>query len=294
MPEGDTIWRMAALLHAGLEGKRVLRARPDSLKRFEGRSITEVKPVGKHLLIRFDNGLAIHSHMRMQGAWHLYRRSEPWRRPDWQVKAVIETEDAVAVCFSAPLIEIVRDEGATLGHLGPDILDAGWSVREVVERARSIGPAPIGELLLDQRVTAGIGNVYRCEALWQCRVNPWTHVAEIDDDQLTVLFETAHRAMRANIDGGIGRRFPGYGRGAVHGRGGRPCPRCGARISVRAQGELARLTYWCPACQPAPLRTAAAGPPPAPPGRSPQPARPARAGAAAGPPPPGPRPRRAP
>ena len=184
------------MLHAGLEGRRVVRARPDNLKRFEGRTITGVKPVGKHLLIRFDNGLAIHSHMRMQGAWHLYRRSERWRRPEWQVKAVIETEDSVAVCFSAPLIEIVRDEGARLGHLGPDILEADWSVRDVVERARAIGSPAIGEVLLDQRVTAGIGNVYRCEALWQCRINPWTPVADIDDERLTALFETAHRAMR--------------------------------------------------------------------------------------------------
>jgi endonuclease-8 len=250
VPEGDTIWRTAEVLRHGLEGKRVTRARPESLARFAGRTVTEVKPVGKHLMIRFDNGLSIHSHMRMRGAWHVYGRSEAWRRPDWQVKAVLETDDSVAVCFSAPVIEIVRDEATKLGHLGPDILRDGWTGADAVARARSAGRTPVGELLLDQRITAGIGNVYRCEALWQCQINPWTPTAEIDDERLSALFETAHRAMLGNVRGDIHRRFPGYGRGAVHGRGGRPCPKCGTRIQVRAQGEHARMTFWCPTCQP--------------------------------------------
>src|SRR5262249_51201134 len=112
----------------------------------------------------------------------------------------------------------------------------------------------IGEVLIDQTVNAGIGNVYRCEAMWHERVGPWKPTSELTDDQLTRLFETARAAMLANLVGGHDRRFPGYGKGAVHGRGGRPCPRCGTRIRVRAQGELARLTYWCPACQPSPER----------------------------------------
>ena len=240
---------MAAMLSAGLQGRRLVSARPDSLKRFAGRTITEVKPVGKHLMIRFDNGLAIHSHMRMSGAWHVYRRSEVWRRPDRRVKAVLETEDLVAVCFSAPVIEVVRDEDSRVGHLGPDILQDEWSARDVVQRARSMGRMAVGEVLLDQRVTAGVGNVYRCEALWQCGINPWTPTDEVDDVQLVALLETAHRAMQSNLRDNIHRRFPGYGRGAVHGRGGRPCPRCGTRISVRAQGEHARMTFWCSTCQ---------------------------------------------
>jgi len=249
MPEGDTIWRTAETLRGALVGKKVLVARPDILKRFAGRTITEVKPVGKHLLIRFDNGLAIHSHMRMQGAWHVYGKGERWRRPAWQAKALLETEDATAVCFAAPVIELVKDERTKIGHLGPDILTDGWSLPEVIKRARAMGDRPVGELLLDQRVTAGVGNVYRCEALWHERVNPWKPSAELTDEQLGALFEVAREAMRANLSGGVHRRFPGYGKGAVHGRGGRPCPRCGARIRVRAQGELARLTYWCPSCQ---------------------------------------------
>jgi formamidopyrimidine-DNA glycosylase len=253
MPEGDTIWRLAEQLHRALAGKVVTRARPDSLERFAGRTVTEVTPVGKHLLIRFDDGLAIHSHMRMRGAWHVYRHGERWRRPEWQARALLETDDAVAVCFSAPVIELVRDEATKLGHLGPDILGDGWSADDVVARARKFGARPAGELLLDQRVTAGIGNVYRCEALWERRVNPWRSTAELTDDEVKALFETARRAMLSNLKGrDRDRRFPGYGRQAVHGRAGRPCPRCGARIEIKAQGEHARMTFWCPACQPDP------------------------------------------
>ena len=242
------------MLRNALAGKTVLAARPESLKRFAGRKVTEVAPAGKHLLIRFDNGLAIHSHMRMRGAWHVYGRGEQWRRPAWQVKAVLETEDATAVCFSAPVVELVRDVETKIGHLGPDILTENWRFDEVLQRARKEPKAKIGEVMLDQRVTAGIGNVYRCEALWERRVNPWKSIETLTDEDLKALFETARRAMLANLRGGHDRRFPGYGKGAVHGRGGRPCPRCGTRIQVRAQGELARLTYWCPACQPAPGR----------------------------------------
>ena len=250
MPEGDTIWRTAAALRSGLEGRRVLVARPDALRRLAGSTVTAVDPLGKHLVIRFDSGLALHSHMRMRGAWHIYRPGERWRRPEWQLKAMLETEDAVAVCFAAPVVELIWDAGSKLRHLGPDILTGDWAAAEVVARARSLGPVVVGEVMLNQRVTAGIGNVYRCEALWERRVNPWTPLAELDDEELAALFETARAAMLANLHGGAHRRFPGYGRGAVHGRGGRPCPRCGTPIRVRALGEHARVAYWCPTCQP--------------------------------------------
>jgi formamidopyrimidine-DNA glycosylase len=243
VPEGDTIWRLAGVLRAALAGKRVVAARPDSLRRFAGRTVTDVTSTGKHLLIRFDNGLAVHSHMRMRGAWHVYRRGEPWKRPAWQAKALLETDDTVAVCFAAPVIEVVRDEATKLGHLGPDILADAWDAAEVMRRARARDGAAIGEVLLDQRVTAGIGNIHRCEALWRRRVNPWRSTAEMTDDELKSLFESARAAMQANLKAGD------RGRRAVHGRAGRPCPRCGTRIEFRAQGEHARMTYWCPACQ---------------------------------------------
>jgi formamidopyrimidine-DNA glycosylase len=249
MPEGDTIFRTAEKLRAALKGKRVVSARPDQLKRLAGTIVIDVQPVGKHLMIRFDNGLALHTHMRMRGAWHVYPRGQKAGRPDWQLKAVLETEDVVAACYAAPTVELIRDESLHVGHLGPDILGEDWDVQSVVKRARSLGAAAVGEVMLDQRVTAGIGNVYRCEALWHRKVNPWKPVDQVSDDDLASLFEEARQAMRANLGGDPRRRFPGYGRGAVHGRGGRPCPRCGTPIKVRALGEHARLAYWCPACQ---------------------------------------------
>ena len=250
MPEGDTIFRTADRLRLALQGKRLVSARPDFLKRLAGTSVSEVKPVGKHLMIRFDNGLALHTHMRMRGVWLVFPRGQAAPRPDWQLNAMLETEDTVAACFAAPVVELIRDESIHVGHLGPDVLTDGWNIDDVVKRARLSGERPIAEVLLDQRVTAGIGNVYRCEALWQRKVNPWKPTTELSDAEVAELFEVARRAMRANLGGRDSRRrFPGYGRGAVHGRAGRPCPRCGTPIKVRAQGELARMTYWCPQCQ---------------------------------------------
>jgi formamidopyrimidine-DNA glycosylase len=249
MPEGDTIFRTATVLRSALQGKRVVTARPEALERLTGTTVSGVETVGKHLVIRFDNGLALHSHMRMRGVWHVYRPGERWRRPAWQLKAALETGDSVAVCFSAPTVELVRNVASRVGHLGPDILAEDWSPSQGVARARQLDGMPIGDVLLDQRVVAGIGNVYRCESLWGRRINPWKPVGQLDDETLSGLLQTARDAMRANLGLGTRRRFPGYGMGAVHGRGGRPCPRCLTPIRVRAMGEHARLVYWCPACQ---------------------------------------------
>jgi|SRR5581483_2382049 len=250
MPEGDTIWRTAAILREPLVGRVIKQARPDALHRLTGATVTAVEPTGKHLVIRFDNGYALHSHMRMRGIWHVYRPGERWHRPEFRMKALLETDDAMAVCFDAPVVELIRNVHERVGHLGPDILADDWSVTEVIKRARQLNQLPVGELLLDQRVTAGIGNVYRCEALWHERVSPWKKTEELGDEQLAKVFETARTAMRANVTTNTWRRsFPGYGRGAVHGRAGRPCPRCGAPIRAKGMGENPRTVYWCAVCQ---------------------------------------------
>jgi len=150
----------------------------------------------------------------------------------------------VAVLFNAPVVELTRHNDHT-SHLGPDILAEDLDLERVVRRARSLGDVPVGEVLLDQRVSAGIGNVWRTEALWVERVNPWLGSASLTDAQLRALFAWAHTEMRAHLRGP-------HRRSLVHGRGGRPCPRCGTLIRVRAQGEQARLTYWCPQCQQTP------------------------------------------
>ena len=238
------------MLGDALTGKEIKQVRPEGLRRVVGATVTAVEPTGKHLIIRFDNGYALHSHMRMRGIWHVYWNGEKWHRPEWRMKAMLATETAVAVCFDAPVVELMRNTAPVIGHLGPDILAGEWDVTEVIKRARQLNQTPIGEVMLDQRVTSGIGNVYRCEALWRQLLNPWKKTQELTDEELTNLFATARDAMRANLASSTWRRsFPGYGRGAVHGRAGRPCPRCGALIQRRGMGENVRTVYWCPRCQ---------------------------------------------
>ena len=244
MPEGDTIWRTAAALRRRCGGKVVTDARPTVLARLTGRRLQSVEPNGKHLIMQFDDGIALHSHMRMTGAWHLYRAGERWRQPAWRATAVLAFDDVVAVCFAAPVMELVPNARQPVAHLGPDILVDPFDLDEVVRRARQSDAKTIGELLLEQRVCAGIGNIYKCESLWINRLDPWLPLAGIDDGTLRRLYLTARDLMRRNLVTSIRQQ-----RHAVHGRGGRPCPRCGGRIAVRAQGEQARLTYFCPRCQ---------------------------------------------
>jgi endonuclease-8 len=250
VPEGDTIWRSAATLREQLTGRSLKEVEPEALRVLRGRSLEAVEPVGKHLLMRFSGGWTLHSHMRMSGSWHLYRPGERWRRPRHHARAVLEFEEWTAVCFSAPVLHVVRDEAPAIGHLGPDILAEDFRLDVVLVRARAAGPQPLGELLLDQRVCCGIGNVYKCESLWQRRLDPWRSSAELGDQELGELFETARALMRPNASRRAApRRYPGSGREAVHGRRGRPCPRCGTPIRSRPQGEQGRWTYWCPRCQ---------------------------------------------
>lgn len=251
MPEGDTIWRIAAALRPRILGKVVERSSHTGL---EGRRIEAIEAVGKHLVIRFGGGWAVRTHLGMEGSWWVFRPGERWRKPAWQARLVLETRDWVAVCFSAPTVEVTRRPEHSLRELGPDLLADDPAFDAVLRRARAAEPStPLGELLLDQRVAAGIGNVYRCETLWAKRRSPWQAARELDDDQLRELYTYAAEALRLNLrDEGFGRRFPDHAAPAVHGRGGHPCPRCGAGIQVRRQGSLARFTYFCPSCQPDP------------------------------------------
>jgi endonuclease-8 len=251
VPEGDTIWRTAAALRARIAGRTVLRAAPPRLERLAGRSIEDVEANGKHLLIRFSAeprsaALVLHSHMRMTGAWHLYAPGERWRKPPHLARAVLEVEGAVAVCFNAPVVELRADDGAATRHLGPDILADDFDVDEVIARVRAGEDRPLGELLLDQRVCAGIGNIYKCNSLWRLRLDPWSRASALDDDALRRLYTTARELMLAGRDH---RGLGPFRTAGVHARSRRPCPRCDTPIRVRPQGEQGRLTYHCPACQ---------------------------------------------
>ncbi len=274
MPEGDTLRRTADGLRPHLVGRVVTRARaggPGALPRTErlvGSTVTEVEALGKNLIIRFDQGLEIRTHLRMHGSWHRYRPGEPWRRPVGRARLVLEVPGTVAVCFDAPVVELLetRAEGLhpALASLGPDLLAPDFvplGRTEALRRLRDPARADrtIAEALLDQRALAGIGNVIKSESLFIERVDPWRPVREVNDAALGRLVDTARRLLVLNADRRRGpERVTTDGARAaagqavwVYGRAGRPCRRCGTLIGRRSQGsELPRLTFWCPRCQP--------------------------------------------
>jgi endonuclease VIII len=266
MPEGDTIHRTAEVLRAALLGRRITHARaqpqpglrrvPD-LSRLIGSTVVGVEARGKHLLIGFDSGLTLRSHLRMSGSWHRYRPGEPWHMPARLASAILETAEAVAVAFNTPVVELLTDadlrRSGPLTSLGPDLLGAEFDISEALRRLRERDGEQLGNALLDQRAVAGIGNVYKSEVAFLERLDPWAPVAAFEDGDLIAALRTARRLMQANLRGGArvstGSSVRGQGLW-VYGRARRPCRRCGTRIEHRRQGELARLTYWCPRCQP--------------------------------------------
>jgi endonuclease-8 len=187
----------------------------------------------------------------MSGSWHVYPAERPWRRPESQARLVIESADRVAVCFNAPIVELLQPkaEGAhpSLGRLGPDVLADDLDLEEVRRRARTRPPElALGELLLDQQVVSGIGNIWRSEALFVEGRSPWTERQKLTDEDLDALVDTASSLMRASaLDRSHGVDH------WVYKLTGQPCRKCGTRIESRRQGEQARTAYWCPACQPA-------------------------------------------
>jgi endonuclease-8 len=268
MPEGDTIRRTAYTLGGVLAGRKVtgltssLPAVAEAADRLAivGQAVAGVESKGKHLLVRFSGGAVLHTHQRMRGTWHVYRPGTPWRKPGRSARVTIETAGAVAVCFGAPVVELLppggTDRHPALRRLGPDILSPDFDAASARERLRARGELEVGVALLDQTVLAGIGNVYKSEVCFLSRVNPFDRVAALDDATLGRLVETARRQMRRNLGPGMRRTRPDGtpGRLWIYGRAGRPCLRCGAAVERRVQGEQARPTYWCPGCQP---RTAA-------------------------------------
>lgn len=272
MPEGDTLQRTAAGLRPHLVGRTVTSARArvpgPQVERVVGARVDAVDAVGKNLLIRFDNGLELRTHLRMNGTWHRYRPGERWRRAESRARLVLEVPGAVAVCFDAPVVELFEQRAEalhpSLGRLGPDLLAADFDRDAALRRLRASERADvaIGDALLDQRALAGIGNVYKSETLWLERVDPWAPVGSLDDGVLGRLVATARRLMLANVDrttrGPERRTTDGAAAAAgdplwVYRRTGRPCRRCGTPIRSRAQGtDLPRTTYWCPRCQAGP------------------------------------------
>ena len=267
MPEGDTIHRVASALRIALVGKPIVSFEAPRLfgpQPAQGRVIERIESHGRHLEIVWDDGLTLHTHLRMSGAWHLYRIGEGWRKPVSDLRVLIEVSDWLAVCFNAPLVETYRHfdpyRHPGFGPLGPDLCAAGADLDECINRLyhHHDQSMPIAEVLLDQHVMCGVGNVYRCEVLWACEMHPFAPIGSIDADDCGQLVMTAVRLLHANLsvhpdaDLGTRRTFDsGFGPNglAVYGRNGQRCRRCGDTIEVRRSGEHARLLYWCPGCQ---------------------------------------------
>lgn len=265
MPEGDTIHRTAVALQRALQNKPILRFKSFvaqiSLRleeKFKGASVVRVEAIGKNLLIHFSNQLVLHSHMRMTGSWHIYRKGERWRKSPAAARIVIEVPDFEAVCFSAPVIRLLSEEGAKrdpeLTRLGPDLLDdSAYNPALMATRLAQHPDMEIGLALIRQDLISGIGNVYKSETLFLEKVNPFMPVHELDSAILQRLIRRAWQLMRPNLNEGRMRHtrnaLDESSRLWVYKRNGKPCLACGTPIEMRRQGPDRRSTYFCRKCQ---------------------------------------------
>ena len=244
MPEGDSLHRAAQRLQV-LVGERVEVETPNPraqvkrlAERLDGRVLESVEAVGKNLLLRFEGGLVLRSHLRMTGRWRVVPRGETRSRAPWLVLRGREWE---AVQLNGPVLSLA--DSARVRRLGPDVLAPGFDAGVVAARLRAGEPGRLlGEALQDQRIVAGIGNMWMSEAAWAARVSPWLTVREAEDEELLAVVQAASTLMRASLDGGRPRR-------QVYRRAGIACRRCGSLIRSRGQGDANRTAYWCPGCQ---------------------------------------------
>ena len=258
MPEGDVVWYTAQRLHEALVG-RVLTRSDFRVPRYatvdlSGQPVTEAVSRGKHLLIRTGNGLTVHTHLKMDGSWHIRPADAgPPRRNVHQIRLLLANTRWQAVGYLLGITEVLptASESRVTGHLGPDLLGPDWDAAEAVRRLERSAARPIGEALLDQRNLAGIGNLFKSEVLFLRGVSPWNQVSEVKD--LPKMVDLARRLLDAN-KARIGQVTTGDttpGRQTwVFGRQGAPCRRCGTQIRKRTDGAE-RMTFWCPSCQPA-------------------------------------------
>jgi endonuclease-8 len=279
MPEGDTILRAARALHRVLAGHMVTRfdsvypalTRVAEDRPIVGRTIESVTARGKHLLMSFSGDLILRTHMRMNGSWHLYRTGAPWQRPASDMRVLVATANAVAVGFNVPVAEWISSREMArhrqMRTLGPDLLAGGGTqfqyaveVPEIVRRMRDHRREAIAEVLLDQRVVAGIGNVFKSEILFAAGVSPFAIVDDLTDADLERIVGIARDQLAASVLDRSSTLSPAIGRrttrsldpGArlwVYSRGGKPCRRCGTIVRSKKTGRDARPTYWCPLCQ---------------------------------------------
>lgn len=290
MPEGDTLYRIAATLRKALLSRVLTRfesslpevSEIDSRMPVSGRTIEAVEARGKHLLIvmrRPDalsdpaahepiptrdpinldllrTDLVLHTHLRMTGSWHIYRPGETWQKPQSYAKAVIHTDAFVAICFSAPVVELMTAR-ETIRHpqlikLGPDAIAEEFDPLEARRRLRQFPDVPVGVAIMKQNAMAGVGNVYKSEVLFILRINPFTAINTLSDEMLDSLIAESRKLLTLNRGRGERQTHFSLDRSArlwAYGRSGEPCRVCGARMKMRRQGLEGRSTYYCPACQ---------------------------------------------
>ncbi|MFZ5847685.1 MAG: DNA-formamidopyrimidine glycosylase family protein [Actinomycetota bacterium] len=275
MPEGDTVWRTALHLDKALSGQVLtgsdFRVPAHATLDLTGRTVLQTVSRGKHLLTRIGEGheaVTLHTHLKMEGSWHLYHPGTPWRRPAHEARVVLHTAEWSAVGFSLGVVEVLPRgaEDTVAGHLGPDLLGPNWDLEEALRRVSSDPGRAVGEAILDQRNLAGIGNMYKSELCFLQGLHPWLPVGDVAD--LRPLLRQAKRVLEANKLRTAQTTTGDTRRGRqlwVYRRDRQPCRRCGTRIEVAMQGPSGlgpgaerepeqasreRATYWCPRCQP--------------------------------------------
>ena len=257
MPEGDTIHYAATRIRAVLEQRvpqEILAPQPRHRldrwpARLAGRRVRAVNARGKHLLLCFEGGVVVHSHLRMSGSWAVYAEGQRWRRARSRAWLVLRCDGWEIVQFDGPVLQLMSEVRArsepALCALGPDVLGERFDAPEFLRRLRRDDPRrPIGDALLDQRTLAGIGNLWKAESCFAAGVSPWRATGEVRDEEALAIVHLARLRMQQSARDGFEARPR-----AVYRRAGAPCVRCGAAIRQRGQWEDNRLTYWCPGCQ---------------------------------------------
>ena len=261
MPEGDTLHRTAHTLHRVLGQQTLTRVRSSvpEIARAElaGHVVEEVSARGKNLLIRFDDGRVLHTHLKMRGSWHVYRHGERWQRPEHSARVVLEVADALAVCFAAPTVRLLAAHSAAadpyLSGLGPDLIPDQFDEAAAIAGLRALGDLPIGVAVMTQTALSGIGNIYKSETLFICKISPFCATSALAPEAVTRVVHTARELLRKNAKPGAAQRTTtnaaGIGQYWVYKRSGEACRVCGTTVRMRRQGELHRSTYYCPTCQ---------------------------------------------
>ncbi|MEO8904714.1 MAG: DNA-formamidopyrimidine glycosylase family protein [Polyangiaceae bacterium] len=261
MPEGDTLHRTAHTLNRVLGKQRLLRVRSSvpaiAGAELAGHVVEEVSALGKNLLIRFDDGRVLHTHLKMRGSWHVYRPGERFQRPEHQARVVLEVADALAVCFAAPTVRLLASNSTItdeyLNGLGPDLIPDEFDLNAATNGLLALSDLALGEAVMTQTALAGIGNIYKSETLFLCRMNPFARVSTLSREHVTTVVLKARELLRASVQSQSAQRQLTLGRSDgqywVYKRSGRACHACAAAVLMLRQGAQQRSTYFCPACQ---------------------------------------------